>query len=287
MTTQQHYQLQRVDPNAMEVDLVDTYTPAPRKITTLTPKALQHGQTCYLCRKKGHYAKDCPYGTRATTVSWSAPGDQSINTAQPCRWANSRLRTTPPTTQISWSTPGYQSTGNTTTKQYTNGPLLQTTTTLPRSRPGYQSHRNNHDTQQLDNETPQNNIPSAPPSYRTNSRTPSPTLPQSALGEQSYAMEQTRHTDTRTQNTSNGFVAKAPMETTRITTNETQKIDTMAQTMAQPTEFITISFVAKEIWLEFDLVTCKGMIQEKALVDSGANENCMDIKTAQKLGIKP
>ena len=29
------------------------------------------------------------------------------------------------------------------------------------------------------------------------------------------------------------------------------------------------------------------MVEEKALVDSGANKNCIDIKTAQKLGIKP
>jgi hypothetical protein len=29
------------------------------------------------------------------------------------------------------------------------------------------------------------------------------------------------------------------------------------------------------------------MVEEKALVDSGANENCLDIKTAEKLGIKP
>ena len=29
------------------------------------------------------------------------------------------------------------------------------------------------------------------------------------------------------------------------------------------------------------------MVEEKALVDSGANENCIDIKTTQKLGIKP
>jgi hypothetical protein len=29
------------------------------------------------------------------------------------------------------------------------------------------------------------------------------------------------------------------------------------------------------------------MVAEKALIDCGANENCIDIKTAQKLGIKP
>ena len=29
------------------------------------------------------------------------------------------------------------------------------------------------------------------------------------------------------------------------------------------------------------------MVEEKGLVDSGANENCIDIKTAQKLGIRP
>jgi hypothetical protein len=48
-----------------------------------------------------------------------------------------------------------------------------------------------------------------------------------------------------------------------------------------------INFVAKEIWLSFDFVTCQGMVEEKALIDSRANENCIDIKTAQKLGIKP
>jgi hypothetical protein len=37
--------------------------------------------------------------------------------------------------------------------------------------------------------------------------------------------------------------------------------------------------------LEF--VTRNGMIQEKALVNCGANENCMDIRTAKKLGVKP
>jgi hypothetical protein len=49
---------------------------------------------------------------------------------------------------------------------------------------------------------------------------------------------------------------------------------------------VSINFVAKEIWLSFDFVTRQGMVEEKALVDSGANENCIDIKTAQKLGIK-
>jgi hypothetical protein len=44
--------------------------------------------------------------------------------------------------------------------------------------------------------------------------------------------------------------------------------------------------VAKEIWLSFDFVTRWGMVEEKGLVDSGANKNCIDIKTAQKLGIK-
>ena len=48
-----------------------------------------------------------------------------------------------------------------------------------------------------------------------------------------------------------------------------------------------INFVAKEIWLAFDFVTCRGMVEEKGLVDSGAYENYIDIKTAQKLEIKP
>jgi gag-polyprotein putative aspartyl protease len=49
---------------------------------------------------------------------------------------------------------------------------------------------------------------------------------------------------------------------------------------------VYINFVAKEIWLSFDFVTRWGMVEEKALVDSGANKNCIDIKTAQKLEIK-
>jgi hypothetical protein len=48
-----------------------------------------------------------------------------------------------------------------------------------------------------------------------------------------------------------------------------------------------INFMAKEIWLSFDFVTHQGMVKEKALIDSGANENCIDIKMAQKLNIKP
>jgi hypothetical protein len=56
---------------------------------------------------------------------------------------------------------------------------------------------------------------------------------------------------------------------------------------AQPPETVSINFVAKEIWLSFDFVTRQGMVEEKALVDSGTNKNCIDIKTAEKLGIKP
>jgi hypothetical protein len=50
---------------------------------------------------------------------------------------------------------------------------------------------------------------------------------------------------------------------------------------------VYINFVAKEIWIPLDFVTRRGMVAEQALVDCGANENCIDIKTAQKLGIKP
>jgi hypothetical protein len=56
---------------------------------------------------------------------------------------------------------------------------------------------------------------------------------------------------------------------------------------AQPPKTVYINFVAKEIWLSFDFVTRRGMVKEKGLVDSGANKNCIDIKMAQKLGIKP
>jgi hypothetical protein len=58
-------------------------------------------------------------------------------------------------------------------------------------------------------------------------------------------------------------------------------------TTKKPTEFVNINFVAKEIWIPLDFVTRQGMVAEKALVDCGANENCIDIKTAQKLGVKP
>jgi hypothetical protein len=50
---------------------------------------------------------------------------------------------------------------------------------------------------------------------------------------------------------------------------------------------VYINFIAKEIWLPFEFVTYHGMVEEKALIDSRANENCIDIWTAHKLGIKP
>jgi hypothetical protein len=50
---------------------------------------------------------------------------------------------------------------------------------------------------------------------------------------------------------------------------------------------VYINFVAKEIWIPLDFVTRWGMVTEKALIDCGANENCIDIKTAAKLGVKP
>jgi Aspartyl protease len=96
-------------------------------------------------------------------------------------------------------------------------------------------------------------------------------------------MEQTRQQDTRTWNISTGFVAKAPTETTRIMA-KTTKITTKQPDY--PKE-ITINFIAKEIWMPFKFVSHKGMVKEKVLIDSGANKNCMDIRTAQKLGVKP
>jgi hypothetical protein len=54
-----------------------------------------------------------------------------------------------------------------------------------------------------------------------------------------------------------------------------------------PTNTIDINYIAKEVWLPLEFVTHNGMIQEKALVDCGANENYMDIRTAKKLGVKP
>jgi hypothetical protein len=38
--------------------------------------------------------------------------------------------------------------------------------------------------------------------------------------------------------------------------------------------------------MPFEFVTCHGMVEEKALIDSGANENMIDIRTMHKLGIK-
>jgi Zinc knuckle len=326
---QQQYQPQH-DPDAMEVNIIETrhaYQPTLQETTTRAPKTRRHGQTCYVCRKKGHYAKDCPNRGAITTAPWSRPGDQSISYAQLRRWTNSRLRTTPQVAEVSRSTPNHQTIGNTMTRQYTHGPLPQTMTTLPwsgpgyqsnrtcystrqsnngtpqnnvpRSRLGYQSNRNHYGTQQSVNGTTQNNVPMAPPSYRTNSWTPSLTLPQSALGNQSNTMGQIRNTDTYTQNMNNptSFVAKAPTERTRImqTNIRNSQVDTQNSvngpqkptTAAQLTKFIIINFVAKEIWLPFDFVTHRGMVEEKALIDSGANKNCINIKTAEKLGIKP
>ena len=52
-------------------------------------------------------------------------------------------------------------------------------------------------------------------------------------------------------------------------------------------EFVNINFIAKEIWIPLDFVTRREMVAEKALVDCRANENYIDIKMAQKLGVKP
>jgi Retrotransposon gag protein len=281
---QQHYQPPR-DPDAMEVDRIYIRRAAfaPGGNPTSAPRALRHGQTCYICRHKGHYAKECP-NKRATIESRSRPGDQSINAAQPRRWANSRLRTYTQVTEETRNTPGQQSREPTSIGHIDQTPLPQTRATLPRSGPGYQSHGNYHGTRysnygqttteprsgpghqnngnrngtrQSHNGTTWNNAPTAPPSYRTNSRTPSPTLPQSALGDQSNITGHIRQTDTQNSDKS-----------------------------VQLSDFTDINFVAKEIWIPLDFVTRRGMVAEKALVDCGANENCIDIKTAQKLGIK-
>jgi hypothetical protein len=50
---------------------------------------------------------------------------------------------------------------------------------------------------------------------------------------------------------------------------------------AELPETVYINFVAKEIWLSFEFVTRQGMVEEKALIDSGANKNCIDIRTAR------
>ena len=147
--------------------------------------------------------------------------------------------------------------GNTKIRQYENRPLPQTTT-LPWSGLGYQSNGNYNGTWQQNNRTPWNNVPSAPPSYRTNSWTPSPTLPQSALGNQSNTIRQ---------NWANG----------------TQNSDTETQY----TDFVDVNYIAKEVWLPLKFVGRQGMTTEKALIDCRANENCMDIKTAKRLGVKP
>ena len=43
---------------------------------------------------------------------------------------------------------------------------------------------------------------------------------------------------------------------------------------------IYINWVAKEIWMPFDFVTKNGMVEEKALINSRANENMVNIRTA-------
>ena len=43
------------------------------------------------------------------------------------------------------------------------------------------------------------------------------------------------------------------------------------------TDSIDINYIAKEVWLPLEFISRQGIIQEKALVDCGANENCMDI----------
>jgi Zinc knuckle len=257
----------------MEVDIVNAqraYRPTPRETTINAQKALRHRQTCYVCRKKGHYAKECPMKRATTIISRSGPGDQSINNAQPRKWANSRLRTTR-TVDISWSKPGYQNNGYNTKKigQHTNGPLPQTTflpqselgyqnngqynetqhsdngydneymaprqwttDTLSRSGSGYQSNGNYNGTWHSINGTIRNNTPSTPPSYRTTSRTPSPTLPQSSLGNQN-TMEQLRQIDTYTRN--------------NITSQNYPDTAQNMDTIKKPTKFVNINFVTKEI----------------------------------------
>jgi hypothetical protein len=66
-------------------------------------------------------------------------------------------------------------------------------------------------------------------------------------------------------------------------TNGTQNLDTETQY----TDFVDINYIAKEVWLPLEFVGRQGMTTEKALIDCGANKNCMDIKTAKRLGIKP
>ena len=151
VTQQQHYQPPR-DPDAMEVDriYVRRTASAPRENPTGAPRALRHGQTCYICRHKGHYAKECP-NRRATIVSRSGPGDQSISAAQPRRWANSRLRTYTQVTEETRSTPGQQSRERVNIGHIDQEPLPQTRATLPRSRPGNQSHGNYNGTRHSDN----------------------------------------------------------------------------------------------------------------------------------------
>jgi hypothetical protein len=56
---------------------------------------------------------------------------------------------------------------------------------------------------------------------------------------------------------------------------------------AELPQTVYINFVAKEIWMPFEFVTHRGMVKEKALIDSRANENCIDIQTVYKLEIKP
>jgi hypothetical protein len=107
-------------------------------------------------------------------------------------------------------------------------------------------------------------------------------------------MEQTMVQDTCTQNNSYGLVAKASIETTRIMATEMENMDekldkilelTM-ELMTHPQEII-LNYITKEVWLTFNFITKKGTVKEKVLVNSRANKNMMDIRTAHKLEIQP
>jgi hypothetical protein len=62
---------------------------------------------------------------------------------------------------------------------------------------------------------------------------------------------------------------------------------TLTSAQVELPQTVYINFVTKEIWLPLEFVTHYRMVEEKALINSRANENCIDIQTAHKLGIKP
>jgi hypothetical protein len=92
--------------------------------------------------------------------------------------------------------------------------------------------------------------------------------------------------DTCIWNNTTSLVAKALMETTRIMATEMENTDQKLEQINHP-RTIYVNYIKNKIWMTFDFVTQKGTIEEKALIDSGANENMIDLRMAHKLGLTP